>query len=268
MTKRPALLLFILIVSAGRVCADEAPPSEARWEELRQVLFPGKTLQNGEQVLALNAPARALEASLVPVGVGAKFPQTANHYIKSITLVVDENPAPLAASFHFTPASGQADIETRLRVNDYGYIHAVAETNDGAFYVVKAYVKAAGGCSAPMSKDAEAALDRLGQMRFQPIGAFQSGRPNLAQLMISHPNHSGMQMDQVTRLYVPAHFIQTIVIALDGKPVLSVDADISLSEDPHFRFYYLPQGPGTLTVTVKDSRDKSFTGSWQVGGAS
>jgi sulfur-oxidizing protein SoxY len=263
----PALTFVLLLLAAGlgAAGAEETMPSEARWAELRPILFEGKQLLDGDAILELRAPARALEAALVPVAVKTKFAQTPAHYITSIRLVVDENPAPLAASFHFTPDSGQADIETRLRVNDYTYIHAVAETNDGKFYVVKTFVKAAGGCSAPMSKDAEAAIDRLGQMKFQQIGAFAPNTPNLVQLMISHPNHSGMQMDQLTRLYVPAHYVETVAVALDGRPVLSVDADISLSEDPHFRFYYLPRGPGTLTVTVTDSLDKSFTGSWPVG---
>jgi sulfur-oxidizing protein SoxY len=240
-------------------------PSEARWAEISGVLFKGKILTDGSDILELYAPARALEAALVPVSFHTKFPQTSKHYVTSVSLIIDENPAPLAAVFHFTPDSGQADIETRLRVNDYTFIHAVAETNDGKFHVAKTYVKAAGGCSAPMSKDAQAAAERLGQMKFQQIGTFQPGVPNLAQLMIRHPNNSGMQMDQLTRLYVPPHYIQTIAVSLDSKPILNIDADISLSEDPHFRFFYLPRGPAPLKVRVKDNLDQSFTGIWNVG---
>lgn len=271
---RRALFAALTITTAlcGLARADDqtpsgtaAAPSEARWADISSSLFKGKTLADGGDILELHAPARALEAALVPVSFHTKFPQSAKRYVTSVSLVIDENPAPLAAVFHFTPESGQADVETRLRVNDYTYIHAVAETNDGKYYVTKAYVKAAGGCSAPMSKDAEAAADRLGQMKFQQVDAFQPGVPNRAQLMISHPNNSGMQMDQITRLYVPPHYIQTIAVTLEGKPVLNVDADISLSEDPHFRFFYLPHGPAPLKVSVKDNLDQSFTGSWDVG---
>lgn len=246
---------------------DAADAGDARWDDIRSALYKGKTLIDGADVLELQAPARAVEAALVPVGVHVKFPQTTERHVTSVSLVIDENPAPLAAVFHFTPDSGQADIETRLRVDDYTYIHAVAETNDGKTYVVKTYVKAAGGCSAPMSRNAGTAAGQLGDMRFQPIGAFQPDRPNRAQLMIRHPNNSGMQMDQITRLYLPAHYIQTVAVTLDDKPVLTVDADISLSEDPHFRFFYLPHGPATLKVTAKDNLDQSFSGSWTVGDA-
>ncbi len=260
-------LLFSADAGAEEATAPGAvrSPSEARWDDIRSSLFKNKTLTESEGVLELHAPARALEAALVPVSFHTDFPQSAGHYIKTVSLVIDENPAPLAAVFHFTPESGQADIETRLRVDDYTFIHAVAETNDGKFYVAKTYVKAAGGCSAPMSKNAEADGERLGQMRFQQLGAFQAGVPNHAQVMIRHPNNSGMQMDQLTRLYVPAHYIQTVAITLDGKPVLAIDADISLSEDPHFRFFYRPQGPAPLKVSVKDNLDQSFEASWSVG---
>jgi len=257
-----AALMLLATVTARA----EGPPSEARWIELRPMLFPGKTgFADGDEVMVINAPERAIEASLVPVRISVNLPQTVHSYVKSISLVVDENPAPLAATFHFTPDSGRADIETRIRVNDYGYLHAVAETSDGKLYVVKTYVKAAGGCSAPMGKDAAAAMTRIGQMKFQQIGLFQPGAVNRGQLMISHPNLTGMQMDQVTRLFAPAHYIQSVAVTLDGKPVLTVDADISLSEDPNFRFFFVPKAHSEMRVTVKDSQDKLFSESWKLG---
>ncbi len=268
-----ALLASVTI--CGTALAEPAEPAEpagsddasaeARWDELRPMLFEGKTLLDGKDVIELHAPSRALQAAAVPVAFHTKFRQTPEHYVKAVSLVIDANPAPLAAVFHFTPDSGQADAETRLRVDDYTFIHAVVETNDGKFYETRSFVKAAGGCSAPMSKDAAAAAHQIGQMRFRQVGEFLPGTPNLAQLKINHPNNSGMQMDQMTRLYIPAHYIRTISVTLDGKPIMNVDADISLSQNPFFRFYYVPQHPGPLKVSVKDNLNESFTSSWPVG---
>ena len=242
----------------------EAQPSDARWNELRPMLFKGRTLADGIDVIELHAPARAVEAAVVPVSFHTRFPQTAGHYVKTVSLVVDGNPAPLAAVFHFTPDSGQADVETHLRIDDYTYIHVVAETNDGKFYVSRTFVKAAGGCSAP-SDDSEAAPHQLGQMTFHQIGAFRPDHLNLAQLMIYHPNNSGLQMDQVTHLYIPPHYIQKISILLSGKPILTIDSDIALSENPFFRFFYVPRKTGSLQVSVTDNLQKTFTASWPVG---
>ena len=43
-------------------------------------------------------------------------------------------------------------------------------------------------------------------------------QPTLAQLMISHPNDSGLVMNQVTRLYTPAYFVRSIKVTYAGQP--------------------------------------------------
>ena len=50
--------------------------------------------------------------------------------------------------------------------------------------------------------------------------------------MIRHPNNSGLQMDQVTRLYVPAYFVRELRVWQGDDLVLSMDGGISISEDP------------------------------------
>ena len=88
-----------------------------------------------------------------------------------------------------------------------------------------------------------------------------SGEPE-AELMIRHPNNSGMQMDQLTRLYVPAHFVKSVRISQDDKPLLSIESGISISENPDFRFDYRPRGAKVIWVEAVDSNDQSFTGHW------
>ena len=83
-------------------------------------------------------------------------------------------------------------------------------------------------------------------------------------LMIRHPNASGLAMDQVTRLYAPPHYVKRIDIAYNGKKIMSADTDISISENPNFRFYFLPRQDGTLTVEAGDSTELSFRTTLQV----
>ena len=165
-----------------------------------------------------------------------------------------------------TPASGVANISTRVRVNAYTHVRAVAETNDGQLHMVSRFVKASGGCSAPAGKDQDAAIARLGKMKLRQSPAVNFGEPNQAQLLISHPNNTGMQMDQVTRHYVPAHFVKQINVSYRGETVLQVDSDISLSEDPSIHFHYLPTEPGEMSVEVTDSEGGVFTRAWAVEG--
>ena len=43
-----------------------------------------------------------------------------------------------------------------------------------------------------------------------------------------------------------------------GKPVMSADVDFSISENPNFRFYFVPQGAGELKAEVVDSDELRF----------
>jgi len=257
-----AILALLLAAPAG---AEER--DESRWEALSELLFEEREIHDGSEILELEAPYRAHDAAVVPISLNASFPQSDERYIKTITLLIDENPLPMAGRFHFTPASGLASFSTRVRVNAYTYIRAIAETNDGELFMTKRFVKASGGCSAPAGKDPDEALARLGKMKLRPDGTLVPGELNRAQILISHPNHTGMQMDQMTRHYVPAYYVSTIEVRYDDEPVLRVESDISLSEDPSIHFHYVPEGPGELSVKVTDSKEQRFARAWQLSGA-
>ena len=83
-----------------------------------------------------------------------------------------------------------------------------------------------------------------------------------AQILIRHPNYSGMQMDQVTRLYVPAHFVKSVRIRQGDDLLLSIDSGISISENPAFRFDYRPNGAASFSAEVEDSDGRSFRQEW------
>ena len=55
-----------------------------------------------------------------------------------------------------------------------------------------------------------------------------------------------------------------VEVGYNGRQILSVDTDISISENPNFRFYFLPKQDGALTVDAIDSTDLSFKTTLQV----
>jgi len=221
--------------------------------------FAGRSFEQGaDQVIALEAPNRAEDAAVVPILIHAVQAQQADRWIRKIYLVIDKNPSPMGAVFTLTPDSGRADIETRVRIEDYSWVRAIAETQDGKLYMAMKYVKASGGCSAPAGKDMEAAMARLGRMKIRTDAGLQMNQPNLAELMISHPNVSGLAMDQVTRMYAPPRFVRTVQVSYAGKTVMSADVDFTISENPNFRFYFVPRADGDLKAEVVDSNDATF----------
>lgn len=254
-----------LILSAQPAFA--ADDQDDAWSDLRGDLFGTRPIVEGDGVISLEAPYRAHNAAIVPVTIAAEIPQNADYYIKSLTLIVDENPAPVAAVFNLTPEMGSATISTRIRVDAYTNVRAIAETSDGALHMSTRFVKASGGCSAPAMKDVAIAQSRIGKMKLKQSG-FTPNRPNEVQLLVSHPNHTGFQMDQLTRHYIPAHFVQDIAVSYGGRTLMTVESAISLSEDPSIHFSFLPgDEPGELSVEVRDTEGEVYTRHWPVAPA-
>ena len=244
------------------------PEASEVWKKVRASLFEARPIAAASaDTLVLDVPLRAEDAAIVPIAIRTRLPQTAQRYVEKLYLIIDNNPSPISAIFTFTPLSGRADIETRVRVDEYTFVRAIAEMNDGSLSMTTRWVKASGGCSAPPGKDQAAALASLGKMKFRIEGDLTAHKPVLAQLMISHPNNSGMVMDQTTRQFTPAHYVRQINVTYGGKPVMSADLDFSISENPNLRFYFVPDGAGPLAAEVLDSRNVSFRSSLNVGSA-
>jgi sulfur-oxidizing protein SoxY len=260
--KRTALCVLLFLVLPLPVPGWGAPATEGAWEKVRASLFAGRDItEPGTDAIELQAPERAADAATVPIVLRAKQPQRPERFVRKIYLVIDHNPSPMGAVFSFTPESGQATVETRVRIEDYSMMRAIAELSDGSLHMATRYIKASGGCSAPAGKDGAAAAARLGKTRLQVIDPGAPGRPALAQLMISHPNHSGLVMDQLTRLYQPADFVRKVEVSYAGRTVFSADLDFTISENPNFRFHFLPTGDGELRAQIEDSHERRFEAS-------
>jgi sulfur-oxidizing protein SoxY len=253
-----AALVALVAGSAGVPAAEAPDPETPVWKKLKISLFENRPIGDARDVVELLTPARAEDAAIVPVAIRSKLAQRPDRYIRRLYLIVDNNPSPLAAKIELTPDSGRADLETRIRIEEYTYVRAVAELSDGALVADARFVKAAGGCSAPAGKDAAAAAARVGRMRLTVDRDVSYGQPTLAQLMISHPNDSGLVMDQLTRHYTPAYFVRLIKVSYAGKPILTAEVDFSISENPNFRFYFLPAGDGELKAEAVDTKELKF----------
>ncbi|APH55646.1 putative secreted protein [Granulibacter bethesdensis] len=250
------LLTVAHLPSIAQAAEDEDDPArQHRWADLKHAVFAQRPVEvepASAHLIALEAPARALDAALVPVTVTVSDPSA-----KGIYLLIDDNPSPLAAHVVFGPAIDPRSMSFRVRVNTYTFMHAVLERADGSLIETARFVKASGGCSAPAGSDAEEALQNIGKMKLKLAG---TDSPLAATLMIRHPNFNGMQMDPLTQAYTPAHYVQKIKATYDGKLVFSLDTDISMASDPVLGFF-LRTAPGndhSLTVSVLDNQDEHW----------
>ena len=237
------------------------------WSGLVRDIFNNRAMNDGAGVIAIEMPYRAEDAAIVPVTLRAMLPPGDTRHVLAITLVIDQNPAPMAARFELGRDSSVSEISTRVRVNNYTDVHAIAELSDGKLYMTKIYVKASGGCSAPASKNADEAKSKLGQMRFRQFAESDEGPTSgarEAQIMIGHPNNSGLQMDQVTHLYIPPFFVNGIRLWQDDSLVLAIEGGISISEDPNIRLTYIPNGAKRFRVEARDTEGHVFKNEWKI----
>jgi len=266
---------FRLLCAAGllgaALGASPAPLAAAEaydpWPGLVQDIFSNRPMNDGSDVIAIEMPYRAEDAAIVPVTLRTKLSSDDVRRVLAITLVIDQNPAPMAAKFELGPDARVSEISTRVRVNSYTNVHAVAELSDGKLYMIKTFVKASGGCSAPAAKNAEEAKNRLGQMKYREFAKDDQSPTNgtrEAQIMIGHPNNSGLQRDQLTLLYIPAFFINELHLWQDNSPVLSVESGISISEDPNIRFTYVSNGAKLFRAEARDTAGHVFQKDWKV----
>jgi sulfur-oxidizing protein SoxY len=258
------LALSLAAPSVGRAQNAAAPtqPSEDTWNSIKDDIFKGRPILDGAGLVALEAPKRAEDAAIVPITMSVDLPADDKRSLRILTLVIDENPAPVAGTFTVGPHSGVTKISTRVRVNTYSYVRAVAELSDGKLYGVKSYVKASGGCSAPSASNPDAAKSALGQMKFRAFPPLAGGLPE-AQIMLRHPQNSGLQMDQLTRLYVPPFFVETLEVWQGEDLVFALDGGIAISEDPNLRFNYRPNGSENFRVKGFDTGKNVFKGEWE-----
>jgi sulfur-oxidizing protein SoxY len=264
----PALMAAVYLVTppvayAQAAGAGQDQPSEETWNSIKGDIFKDRPIRDGAGLVVLDAPKRAEDSAIVPIGMRISLADGDKRVLKSLTLVIDENPAPVAGTFTIGPNSGVTSISTRVRVNSYSYVRLIAELSDGQLYGVKTFVKASGGCSAPAASNSDATKAMLGQMKFRAFPPGSDASPE-AQVMLRHPQNSGLQMDQLTRLYIAPFFIENLKIWQGDDLVVAMDGGIAISEDPNIRFNYRPNGAGTFRVEAVDTSKEIFKDQWSI----
>src|ERR1700747_1595370 len=180
-----ALLVVLAIGGTARAEPTEAQRA-ARWSDLKHAIFGDRAVEDAGDRVSIEAPMRAEDAEVVPFAI--RVTETLAPQIRGLYLVIDNNPSPLAAHFLLGPLADPSEITTRVRIDDYTYLHAVAETADGRLYAVPRFIKAAGGCSAPAGKDQALALERLGKMKLNLADRSRPDEPIRGKVLVSTPN--------------------------------------------------------------------------------
>ena len=114
-------------------------------QDLIKAFTGGKQATEGK--VKLDLPEIAENGNTVPMTVSVESPMTEQSHVTDVLVLADGNPNAGVATFHFSPASGVAEANTRIRLATTQNIIAVAKMNDGSFFMVSKPVKVTiGGC--------------------------------------------------------------------------------------------------------------------------
>ncbi|MEL7470307.1 MAG: quinoprotein dehydrogenase-associated SoxYZ-like carrier [Pseudomonadota bacterium] len=242
----------VIAALAAMLIAAQAHAGET-WDELRPAIFGDAVPVVSPDIVTLHAPYRTYADPRTDVG--ARITAPFGEFIRIVSLIIDENPMPVSAVFELAEPQREFAFSTTMRINGPSMVRVVAETDGGKFYMQEAFLKTSGvgACSAPPGTDPIEALASLGTMNFKllptdsktivaglgkaaPLQSSPFGDGRAVQLDIDHPSHSGMQMDQITLLFIPMRYVETVEVETDGKPAFTMTGSISFSENPAVRF--------------------------------
>jgi sulfur-oxidizing protein SoxY len=247
-----ALIAVASLVLSGTARADDDQPSSSMWDFLRAKYYGDKVMGVvDEAYMSIEAPANTPDPAATPLTL--HFADDPGARIKRARVFIDNNPAPLVATFEFGDTA-LTQIDMHVRIDRFTSVRVVAEKADGGLEMRSVWVKAAGGCSAPST---QAAGGELGEMRLR---AGQDSHSLL--LSIRHPNSSGFQIDPRTGDNIPAHYISHIRVNAGGTMLIDAETGISVSENPTLRIASDKSLAAPLVVDATDSVTRAhFTAS-------
>ncbi|MGI9512294.1 MAG: quinoprotein dehydrogenase-associated SoxYZ-like carrier [Anderseniella sp.] len=267
--------LFHFSLAAGAISAalamttGSALPAELTWAELKPSVFGQRLITKNDQVVQLQAPYRAKDDRQVPVAVQASLPNGAK--VKSVTIIIDENPMPV--SLTVTPEQKRSDlwVSASMRFNGPSPVRAIVEAENGQLFMSEAMVKTSGlgACAAPPTTTLDVAAKTLGQMRLTqvvtPLNVSAIAKPvKRTRLNISHPNLTGLQLDQITLRYILPRYVDKVKIDQGGEQLVTMEAGISLAENPSIAFDYVSNGAEEMQIEARDTDDTVFRHSLQI----
>ncbi len=270
--RRPGFGLGVgLALAAGLTLSTLPALASESWPGIRAEVFGTRTLHDGRGLIKLTAPYRPEDVRSVPLAIEAKLAN--GRTIRSVSFIVDENPSPVAAVFKLGGGRDRVALTTNIRLNQQSDVHIVVEASDGELYMVEQLVKFAGGqasCSAPpMGNPAEIAAS-MGRMDFAAVGekAAASHALQRARFALSHPNHTGMVLDQITLLYVPLLMVDRIEARQGDELVFEMTGSITLAQNPAIEFDYVTNGAAEMTMTARDTSGAAWQRRFPIGPAS
>ncbi len=254
----PAILLKVVLVMVLFIAMPlRAEPDTKLWPIMKEAFFGKRDMQEVD-FIKIDAPRRAESGAQVPVTYSIDNAAAKGVVISKLYAFVDANPIPLTATYHLSPGLGNFQVATRIRFETDAFVRLVGETADGKLYLASREIRAAGGCGGTVDGDEASIRASAGKIKFKVDQPVTLNSPTAVTFNIKHPMRTGLQRELVSQGFVPAFYINKVVFSYNAAPLLSIDVGVGTSEDPYFKFNFVPAVVGKLDVIANDNEGKNF----------
>jgi len=211
-----------------------------------RALFPDGQLVPSDAI-RLVAPFSAENSAVVPLAVRTSLPD-----VKSIAFLCTRNPFPLAGTFQFgMELEGQ--LRTRVKLGESQHIEAIVQAGDTYLTAVLKVEVTSGACGTIAQNT------KTGRVGGGTIRVKRDGDKGQLLALIRHPMETGLRVDEETGRTIPAHFIQTIELTINGNRALSGQLGTAISQNPYLGLSIRKISPGDV-VKLSWRDNKGITG--------
>ena len=266
---------FHLGLAVGAICAGLSMSSSAvlsvelTWAALKPNVSGQRLITRNDQVVKLEAPYRATDDRPVPVSVQTSLPNGAK--VKSVPIIIDENPMPVSPTVRPEQKRSSLWVSASMRFNGPSPVREIVEAENAQLFMSEAMVKTSGlgACAAPPTTTLDVATKTMGDMRLSqiltPLHVLTIAKPVMrTKLDISHPNLTGLQLDQITLRYILPRYVEKVAIEQGDEKLMTIEAGISLAENPSGAFDYVSNGAEKMQIEAQDTDETVFRHSLQI----
>ena len=212
----------------------------------------------------VDVPILADDPIAIPLTVSVDHPMEADHFIRSLDVVLATDPVPGKGTFLFTPASGRASVAFQMRSGQGGdLVVAVECTRHGRFETRRAVRVAPGGCALPPGA---AAKESGGSPTLRLAGGAKPGAIVPVWASLKHTSHTGLTERQGK--FVPErapYYVERVTVLVGDEQVSEFRLTPAVSPDPRIRFFVRAAPGKAIRVAFINNRGERWEASQPQG---
>ncbi|MBM3612491.1 MAG: hypothetical protein FJX19_05945 [Alphaproteobacteria bacterium] len=247
-----------LLAAAGAGLGLIARPARADEIAMRAAIsadFGAPMLSAGQIEIAM--PEFSDSGVSVPMSLHIPSPMTPENHPRVVRVYAARNPRPRIVAFYFTPECGEARISTRVRLDSFQDVVAVAEMSGGArFQAVRRVNVTYGACEDAVAND-QFPPGWAPRIRISVPERVAPGEIFPVRTIISHPMETGLRRE-ASGLLIPVRIAESFACRAGGRTLFSAKLEPAIAANPYFAFSLRLRETSELTFEWTDTTGEVY----------